>query len=103
MSFFLTGNYDNAILLAIIIPIIVLVFLATVISVVIFVTKKRFMSHLVKNRLHFNFQGLVQFFIVFLCMFPFRNSDRLGNGVLYASVNPEYFSPFESEYYLNFV
>ncbi|KAI7802145.1 IGF-I receptor subtype a [Triplophysa rosa] len=24
-----------------------------------------------------------------------RNSDRLGNGVLYASVNPEYFSPFE--------
>uniref|UniRef100_A0A8C2AS61 Insulin-like growth factor 1 receptor n=1 Tax=Cyprinus carpio TaxID=7962 RepID=A0A8C2AS61_CYPCA len=30
-----------------------------------------------------------------LCMFPFRNSDRLGNGVLYASVNPEYFSPFE--------
>uniref|UniRef100_A0A671P8L0 Insulin-like growth factor 1 receptor n=1 Tax=Sinocyclocheilus anshuiensis TaxID=1608454 RepID=A0A671P8L0_9TELE len=28
-------------------------------------------------------------------MFPFRNSDRLGNGVLYASVNPEYFSPFE--------
>uniref|UniRef100_A0A672MLW4 Insulin-like growth factor 1 receptor n=1 Tax=Sinocyclocheilus grahami TaxID=75366 RepID=A0A672MLW4_SINGR len=36
----------------------------TVISVVVFVTKK-------------------------------RNSDRLGNGVLYASVNPEYFSPFE--------
>uniref|UniRef100_A0A8C2GSV8 Tyrosine-protein kinase receptor n=1 Tax=Cyprinus carpio TaxID=7962 RepID=A0A8C2GSV8_CYPCA len=24
-----------------------------------------------------------------------RNNDRLGNGVLYASVNPEYFSPFE--------
>uniref|UniRef100_A0A8C1G211 Tyrosine-protein kinase receptor n=1 Tax=Cyprinus carpio TaxID=7962 RepID=A0A8C1G211_CYPCA len=34
---------------------------------------------------------------VFQCfsMFPFRNNDRLGNGVLYASVNPEYFSPFE--------
>lgn len=27
-----------------------------------------------------------------------RNSDRLGNGVLYASVNPEYFSAAESEY-----
>lgn len=26
-----------------------------------------------------------------------RNSDRLGNGVLYASVNPEYFSAAESE------
>lgn len=28
---------------------------------------------------------------------PTRNSDRLGNGVLYASVNPEYFSAAESE------
>lgn len=27
-----------------------------------------------------------------------RNSDRLGNGVLYASVNPEYFSAAESEW-----
>lgn len=26
-----------------------------------------------------------------------RNSDRLGNGVLYASVNPEYFSAAESK------
>lgn len=26
-----------------------------------------------------------------------RNSDRLGKGVLYASVNPEYFSAAESE------
>ncbi|XP_051953194.1 insulin-like growth factor 1 receptor [Xyrauchen texanus] len=58
------GNHDNAIYLAIIIPIIVVLFLASVITVVIFVTKK-------------------------------RNNDRLGNGVLYASVNPEYFSPFE--------
>lgn len=31
------------------------------------------------------------------CCFVFvRNSDRLGNGVLYASVNPEYFSAAES-------
>uniref|UniRef100_A0A8C1G243 Insulin-like growth factor 1 receptor n=1 Tax=Cyprinus carpio TaxID=7962 RepID=A0A8C1G243_CYPCA len=53
-------NYDNAFILAIIIPVIVLL-------------------------------------TVFQCfsMFPFRNNDRLGNGVLYASVNPEYFSPFE--------
>ncbi|XDV28919.1 hypothetical protein PO909_032112 [Leuciscus waleckii] len=57
-------NYGNAFYLAIIIPVVVLVLLTAVISVVIFVTKK-------------------------------RNSDRLGNGVLYASVNPEYFSPFE--------
>uniref|UniRef100_A0A672MR32 Insulin-like growth factor 1 receptor n=1 Tax=Sinocyclocheilus grahami TaxID=75366 RepID=A0A672MR32_SINGR len=60
----LTGNYDNAFYLAIIIPVTVLLLLTAVISVVVFVTKK-------------------------------RNSDRLGNGVLYASVNPEYFSPFE--------
>uniref|UniRef100_A0A672MLS8 Insulin-like growth factor 1 receptor n=1 Tax=Sinocyclocheilus grahami TaxID=75366 RepID=A0A672MLS8_SINGR len=57
-------NYDNAFYLAIIIPVTVLLLLTAVISVVVFVTKK-------------------------------RNSDRLGNGVLYASVNPEYFSPFE--------
>lgn len=32
------------------------------------------------------------------CFFVFnRNSDRLGKGVLYASVNPEYFSAAESE------
>ncbi len=68
MFVFLTGNYDNAILLAIIIPIIVLVLLAAVISVVIFVTKKRLMSHLIKNKLNFNFQCLVLFFIVFLCV-----------------------------------
>ena len=30
-----------------------------------------------------------------------RNSDRLGNGVLYASVNPEYFSAAESEWNVN--
>lgn len=30
-------------------------------------------------------------------LFSGRNSDRLGNGVLYASVNPEYFSAAESE------
>lgn len=29
-----------------------------------------------------------------------RNSDRLGNGVLYASVNPEYLSATEGEYWL---
>ncbi|XP_055029297.2 insulin-like growth factor 1a receptor isoform X2 [Misgurnus anguillicaudatus] len=58
------GNYDNAFFLAIIIPIVALVLLLAVVTVAIFVTKK-------------------------------RNSDRLGNGVLYASVNPEYFSPFE--------
>lgn len=31
------------------------------------------------------------------CLCVNRNSDRLGNGVLYASVNPEYFSAAESE------
>ncbi|KAL4623543.1 insulin-like growth factor 1 receptor isoform X1 [Arapaima gigas] len=30
-----------------------------------------------------------------LCLCVHRNSDRLGNGVLYASVNPEYFSAAE--------
>lgn len=33
----------------------------------------------------------------FYFLHSFRNSDRLGNGVLYASVNPEYFSAAESE------
>lgn len=28
-----------------------------------------------------------------------RNSDRLGNGVLYASVNPEYFSASDGKLY----
>ena len=39
-------------------------------------------------------------------MFPNRNSDRLGNGVLYASVNPEYFSAAESktiQYFLKYL
>ncbi|XP_059362480.1 insulin-like growth factor 1 receptor isoform X2 [Carassius carassius] len=88
-------NYDNAILLAIILPIIVLVLLAAVISILIFVTKKRLMSHLVKN-IDLIFISSVQYcFSLCFYVFPFRNSDRLGNGVLYASVNPEYFSPFE--------
>uniref|UniRef100_A0A8K9V3L5 Tyrosine-protein kinase receptor n=1 Tax=Oncorhynchus mykiss TaxID=8022 RepID=A0A8K9V3L5_ONCMY len=30
-----------------------------------------------------------------VCVCVYRNSDRLGNGVLYASVNPEYFSAAE--------
>nr|XP_020467446.1 insulin-like growth factor 1 receptor [Monopterus albus] len=50
--------------LAIIIPIIVIFFIAGLITILFFVNKK-------------------------------RNSDRLGNGVLYASVNPEYFSAAE--------
>lgn len=37
------------------------------------------------------------FFLNYYYYFFVRNSDRLGNGVLYASVNPEYFSAAESE------
>lgn len=43
------------------------------------------------NRLYFH--APVNTFVVV----SVRNSDRLGNGVLYASVNPEYFSAAESE------
>ncbi|XP_044212199.1 insulin-like growth factor 1a receptor [Thunnus albacares] len=55
---------DVALYLVIIIPIIVTLFIAGLITLFFFVNKK-------------------------------RNSDRLGNGVLYASVNPEYFSAAE--------
>lgn len=65
MSFSLTGNDDNAFYLAIIIPIIVLLLLTAVITVVIFVTKKRLMPHLFKNRLYFDFQCPVLFFHCF--------------------------------------
>uniref|UniRef100_A0A667ZF97 Tyrosine-protein kinase receptor n=1 Tax=Myripristis murdjan TaxID=586833 RepID=A0A667ZF97_9TELE len=33
--------------------------------------------------------------VLFICFLVAMNSDRLGNGVLYASVNPEYFSAME--------
>lgn len=55
MFFSLTGNYDNAFYLAIIIPIIVLFLLTAVIAGVIFVTKKRLIAHLFKIRLYFEF------------------------------------------------
>ncbi|XP_067089984.1 insulin-like growth factor 1a receptor [Osmerus mordax] len=57
-------DYDSVFYLVIIIPILVVVMVASLITIVYFVNKK-------------------------------RNSDRLGNGVLYASVNPEYFSAAE--------
>lgn len=47
------------------------------------------------NILHFSFSMFAN--LHNRCAADYRNSDRLGNGVLYASVNPEYFSAAESK------
>lgn len=51
---------------------------------------KKYYLHL-ERCFSFLFSHLSVFFVFI------RSSDRLGNGVLYASVNPEYFSAAESE------
>ncbi|CAG5958065.1 unnamed protein product [Menidia menidia] len=68
--------------LVIIIPIIVSLFLASLATILFFINKKRQV---------FSVNTTSTFLIQFMC----SNSNRLGNGVLYASVNPEYISAAE--------
>lgn len=95
--FISTESYDSMVYLAITLPIIILILLVTLIITVIFFKKKRWGIYF-WNLNPYNNVNVMLMQHQYSFTFSHRNSDRLGNGVLYASVNPEYFSAAESKY-----